>query len=154
FELVVGGGGSLFDAQLRPTIATPSAERAIETLCRLAARAPRELVDWHYDQVDVALLEGPVDAAAPWPGGRGAIRSPPGADRLTPHLYPAGPARRVSYAGCHAWAIPSSCGDVDGAVALVHRLLGAELQGVDASGGNMCAHRAALAEVERVNDVD
>ena len=108
-------GGALFDAQLRPTMATPDAEQAIEMLCRLAARAPADLPDWHYDEVDAALLDGRVDAAAAWPGGWGAIRTSELADRLVPHLYPAGPARRVSYAGCHAWAIPRTCGDVDGA---------------------------------------
>ena len=154
FELVVGRGGSLFDAQLGPTMATRDAEHAIETLCRLAARAPADLVDWHYDEVDAALLDGRLDAAAAWPGGWGAIRSSPLADRLVPHLYPAGPTRRVSYAGCHAWAIPRTCADVDGAVTLLHRLLGAELQAVDAAGGSMCAHRGALAAVEPQGDVD
>ena len=154
FELVVGHGGRLFDAQLQPTMDTPDAEHAIETLCRLAARAPADLVDWHYDQVDAALLDGRVDAAAAWPGAWGAIRASAFADRLVPHRYPAGPARRVSYAGCHAWAIPRTCGDVDGAVTLVHRLLGAEMQAVDAAGGSMCAHRGALAAVEPDGDID
>jgi multiple sugar transport system substrate-binding protein len=154
FELVVAFGGELFDAELRPTMATPEAEHAIEMLCRLAARAPNDLVEWHYDQVDAALLDGRVDAAAAWPGAWGSIRSSSLADQLKPHLYPAGPARRVSYAGCHAWAIPRTCGDLDGALALVQRLLGAELQGVDAAGGNMCAHREALARVAPANDVD
>jgi len=154
FELVVGYGGELFDAQMRPTMATTEAEHAIETLCRLAARAPHELVEWHYDQVDAALLDGRVDAAAAWPGAWGAIRSSSLADRLAPHLYPAGPARRVSYAGCHAWAIPQTCGDLEGAVALVQRLLGAELQAVDAAGGSMCAHRDALAQLTPSSAVD
>jgi multiple sugar transport system substrate-binding protein len=154
FELVVGCGGSLFDAQLHPTMATPEAEHAVATLCRLAARAPGDLVDWHYDQVDAALLEGRVDAAAAWPGGWGAIRTSALADRLAPRLYPAGPARRVSYAGCHAWGIPRTCGDLEGARALLHRLLGAEAQALDAAGGSMCAHRDALAGVEPDNDVD
>ncbi len=154
FELVVGYGGDLFDAQTRPTIATPEAEQAIELLCRLAARAPGNLVDWHYDQVDAALLDGRVDAAAAWPGAWASIRAAPIANRLMPHLYPAGPARRVSYAGCHAWAIPKTCGDLDGAVAFVARLLGTELQAADAAGGNMCAHRDALARVAPVNQTD
>jgi multiple sugar transport system substrate-binding protein len=154
FELVVGNGGALFDAELRPTIATPVAEAAIDTLCRLAARAPGDLVDWHYDQVDAALLAGRVDAAAAWPGGWGAIRSSEIGDHLAPHLYPSGSVRRVSYAGCHGWAIPHTCSDLPGAVALLERLLGAELQGLDAAGGNMCAHRDALARVEPDNDVD
>ncbi len=154
FELVVGHGGSLFDAQLQPTMATPEAEHAIETLCRLAARAPVDLVDWHYDEVDAALLDGRLDAAAAWPGAWDAIRSSPFADHLVPHLYPAGPIRRVSYAGCHAWAIPHTCADVGGAVTLLQRLLGSELQAVDAGGGSMCAHRGALAAVEPNGDVD
>jgi multiple sugar transport system substrate-binding protein len=154
FELVVGRGGTLFDRQLRPTMATADAELAIEYLCRLAARAPADLVDWHYDQVDAALLDGRVDAAAAWPGAWGAIRASALAERLVPHLYPAGPSRRVSYAGCHAWGIPRTCADLDGAVMFLHRLLGAEMQAVDAAGGSMCAHRGALAAVVPTSDVD
>jgi ABC-type glycerol-3-phosphate transport system substrate-binding protein len=135
-------------------MATPDAEHAIDTLCRLASRAPAGLVDWHYDQVDAALLGGHIDAAAAWPGAWDAIRASEHADRLVPHLYPSGPARRVSYAGCHAWGIPRTCADLDGAVAFVHRLLGSELQAVDAAGGSMCAHRDALAAVVPANDVD
>jgi ABC-type glycerol-3-phosphate transport system substrate-binding protein len=60
----------------------------------------------------------------------------------------------VSYAGCHAWAIPRTCGDLEGAVALVSRLLGSELQAIDAAGGSMCAHRDALAAVEPAGAVD
>jgi len=154
FELVAGRGGRLFDAELQPTMSTPDAESAIETLCRLAARAPDDLVDWHYDQVDAALLGGGVDAAAAWPGGWAAIRTSALAERLVPYPYPAGPARRVSYAGCHAWGIPRTCGDVDGAVKLLQRLLGPELQALDAAGGSMCAHRGALAAVVPQSDVD
>jgi multiple sugar transport system substrate-binding protein len=154
FELVVGAGGQLFDADLRPTMAGPEAVHAIATLCVLAGRAPKDLVDWHYDQVDAALLGGRVDAAAAWPGAWGAIRGSSVAGVLAPHLYPAGPVRRVSYAGCHAWAIPRSCGDVDGAVGLVQRLLSGDVQAIDAAGGNMCAHRDALAAVIPANDVD
>jgi multiple sugar transport system substrate-binding protein len=154
FELVVGRGGKLFDAQSQPTMATSDAEHAIETLCRLAARAPADLVDWHYDEVDTALLDGRVDAAAAWPGAWAAIRTSALADRLVPHPYPAGPTRRVSYAGCHAWGIPRTCADLDGAVTLLNRLLGAELQAVDAAGGSMCAHGGALAAVEPQGDID
>ena len=154
FELVVGAGGALFDATGRPTMATPEAVWAVEALCRLAARAPSDLPDWHYDGVDAALLSGRVDAAAAWPGGWGAIRASAHADVLAPALYPAGSARRVSYSGCHAWAIPTTCGDLDGAVALVTELLGRDAQARDAAGGNMCAHLGALAAVDPENDTD
>jgi multiple sugar transport system substrate-binding protein len=154
FELVAGAGGALFDDDLRPTMATPEAEWAVDVLCRLAARAPDDLPQWHYDEVDAALLAGRVDAAAAWPGGWGAIRDSALASRLRPSLYPAGTVRRVSYSGCHAWAIPRSCVDVDRAVALVIDLLGADAQRLDASGGSTCAHVDALATVVPVDATD
>lgn len=147
FELVVGSGGRLFDDDGRPTIATPEAEAAAATLCRLAANAPLDLPTWHYDQVDAALLDGRIDAAGAWPGAWGAIRTSPVGDLLEPHPYPAGPVRRVSYAGCHSWAIPTTCGDRDGAVRLLALLAGRDANAVDAAGGSLCAHRGALAAV-------
>jgi multiple sugar transport system substrate-binding protein len=154
FELVVGAGGRLFDADGHPTMATAEAEAAVEVLCALAAASPDDLPTWHYDEVDAALLAGRVDAAGAWPGAWGAIRSSELADVLEPHPYPAGPVRRVSYAGCHSWAIPRTCGDVDGALSMVHRLVGADAQALDASGGTLCAHVAALAAVEPDGDAD
>ncbi len=154
FELVAGAGGRLFDDELRPTFVSDAAIEAVVTMQRLAARAPGELPGWHYDDVDRALLEGEVDMAAAWPGGWGAIRDSALADVLVPSAYPAGPVRRVSYSGCHAWAVPTTCGDVVGAVELVERLLGAQAQSIDASGGSMCANTAALAAVEPQGAID
>ncbi len=154
FELVVGLGGRLFDDDAVPAMASPESEVAVETLRRLAARAPHDLVDWHYDEVDRALLDGRLDAAAAWPGGWGAIRDCDVADSLRPHRYPAGPAAWVSYAGCHAWAIPTTCSDQEGALELLHRLLSEDAQALDAAGGNMCANEAALESVTPVDAVD
>jgi multiple sugar transport system substrate-binding protein len=153
FELVVGSGGELFDAAGRPTIETDIAEHAVETLRALAQRAPSDLPNWHYDDVDRALLEGRVDAAGVWPGGYGAIRDQ-AYGALVPAPYPAGRTRRVSYAGCHAWAIPTTCADVPRAVAFVHELIGEAAQARDAAGGSMCAHRGALAAVQPDDAVD
>jgi multiple sugar transport system substrate-binding protein len=154
FELVAGAGGALFDDRVRPTMDTPEAVWAIEVLCRLAARAPADLPDWHYDEVDAALLSGRVDAAAAWPGGWGAIRTSPLADDLQPFRYPSGAAARVSYSGCHSWGIPTTCGDLERAIALVADLSGVDAQRADASGGNVCAHRDALASVRPTSDTD
>lgn len=71
FELVVGAGGRLFDDDGVPCIDSPEAVAAVETLCTLVAAAPADLPDWHYDQVDRALLDRRVDAAGAWPGGWG-----------------------------------------------------------------------------------
>jgi multiple sugar transport system substrate-binding protein len=150
FELVVSRGGRLFDGTA-PVIDSDAARWAVETLCRLAARAPDDLPDWHYDQVDVALLDGRVDAAGAWPGGFGAIRrARSGGRALRPHPYPGG----VSYAGCHSWAIPTTCADVDRAQDLVARLASFEVGALDATGGNVPAHVAAFASVEPVDEID
>jgi multiple sugar transport system substrate-binding protein len=151
FELVVGAGGRLFDDGGLPCIDSLEAVDAVETLCRLAAAAPTDLPDWHYDQVDRALLDGRVDAAGAWPGGWGAIRDVP---TLEPHPYPAGSQRRVSYAGCHAWAVPTTCGDLPAAIELVRRLTSYEAGALDAAGGSVCAHVAAFADVEPVDARD
>jgi multiple sugar transport system substrate-binding protein len=153
FELVVGVGGQLFDGE-RPTMATAEAEASVATLCALAANAPPDLPTWHYDEVDAALLAGRVVAAGAWPGAWGAIRSSGLADVLEPHPYPAGPARRVSYAGCHSWAIPQTSGDVDVSLDLVNRLASFEAHALDASRGTLCAHVGALAAVEPDGAID
>jgi multiple sugar transport system substrate-binding protein len=152
FELVVAHGGRLFDDDHRPCIAGDVAVHAAETLVSLAARAPDDLPHWHYDQVDAALLDGRIDAAAAWPGGWGSIAA--SSLPLVPAASPAGPSRRVSYAGCHAWAIPTTCAEPDAALAALHLLLGHDAQALDASGGNMCAHVDALASVVPVDERD
>lgn len=154
FELVVGEGGRLFDDDGRPTLATAEAERAIATLGALAANAPRELPDWHYDQVDAALLDGRVAMAAAWPGGFGPIRRSPHYAALAPHPYPAGPRGRFTYSGAHAWAIPTTCGEPSRALALLHRLSGAEAARLELANGGVPAHAATFASAEPVDAKD
>jgi multiple sugar transport system substrate-binding protein len=150
FEIVVSNGGRLFDDDANPVIESKEAEHAVELLCRLARRAPDDLPEWHYDQVDAALLGGRVDAAAAWPGGYGPIRSSANVADLEPHPYVGG----VSYAGVHSWAIPTTCGDVPAARGLVERLTSAEAGRLDASGGNVPAHEAAFGSVEPLDEID
>ena len=60
----------------------------------------------------------------------------------------------MSYSGCHGWAIPKTTADLDGAVEALHLLIGHDAQALDASGGSICAHGAALAAVVPVDDAD
>ncbi len=154
FELVVGQGGRLFDDDGTPCIDSPEAVHAVEMLCRLASVAPAGLPDWHYDQVDAALLDGAVHAAGVWPGGWGPISRSGAADVLRPHRYPAGSARWVSYAGCHSWAVPTTCADLAAALEAVRVLSSREAHARDAAGGTVCAHVDALAAVRPVSEVD
>ena len=154
FEIVTSHGGRLFADDGSPTMASREAEAAIELLQHLAARAPADLFEWHYDQVDRALIEGRVAMAAQWPGGFGSLRASPHYRELAPHPYPAGPAGRFSYAGAHSWAIPATCADLDGALAVLHRLAGEEGARIEAENGGATAHRAAAAAVEPVDETD
>ncbi len=147
FELVVGAGGQLFDEARRPTMNGTPHLAAIGTIEELAVKAPADLPDWHYDQVDAALLAGLVDCAAAWPGGYDAIRASSIYDVLAPALYPGG----VSYSGCHAWAIPTTCGDVSRAAAFVNELCSLETQ---AREPGIPAHVDALAAVVPRDAVD
>lgn len=148
FEIVASSGGRLFDDDARPVIASKHAVRAVEILCEIASRAPDDLPDWHYDQVDAALLDGRIEAAAAWPGGYGAIAA---SDLpLEPHPYVGG----VSYAGVHSWAIPTTCADVDAASELIAFLSGEEAAVIDASGGTVPANEKAFAAVEPRDEID
>jgi multiple sugar transport system substrate-binding protein len=154
FEIVTVHGGRLFDDALRPSLVSDQARLAIATLVELAHHAPAELPSWHYDQVDAALGSGRVALAAAWPGATQSLRAAPAGSDLEPHPYLSGPLGMRSYAGCHSWAIPKTCGDLDGAVRLVERLCSAEANALEAASGAVCAHVAAFAALRPVDEVD
>ena len=60
----------------------------------------------------------------------------------------------MTYSGCHSWAIPTTCGDLDGAVALVTELCGIEAHTKDAASGSVCANVEAFAAVTPADAVD
>ena len=154
FEIVTAHGGRLFDDAARPVMRSNQSVEAVDTLCALAERVPDDLPEWHYDQVDAALLGGRIAMAAAWPGGYGAIADSDLYNRLRPAPYFAGTQRRVSYAGCHSWAIPQTCGDIEGAVELVVSLSGFDAGRAEAAGGAVCAHVEAFAAVEPRDEID
>jgi len=154
FELVVGNGGRLFSEDGRAVVASDLAVEAVETLSRLASRAPGDLPTWHYDQVDQALLEGRIWAAAAWPGAYGPIRSSPLGSLLAPAAYPAGRERWVSYSGCHSWAIPATCGDLDAALGLLGLLASEPTASLDARGGSVPAHAEVLEQISPADAAD
>jgi multiple sugar transport system substrate-binding protein len=154
FELVVGAGGVLFCPEGEPAMDTPECVAAVERLCRLARGAPADLPSWHYDQVDAALLAGQVDLAAAWPGGYGPIRESTLYDRLSPAPYPAGTRARVSYAGCHAWGIPSTAADPAASAALIAKLCSQRASATDAARGTVCADVSVFAALEPVDSID
>jgi ABC-type glycerol-3-phosphate transport system substrate-binding protein len=91
-----------------------------------------------------------VAMAAAWPGGYDRIRRSGLAGVLAPAPYPGG----RSYSGCHGWAVPRTCGDEAGAVALLTRLCSAEAGAREAAAGGVPAHLGALAAHQPVDDTD
>ncbi len=154
FEIVTVSGGRLFDASLRPTLPSPEARVAASLLRRLAENAPADLPDWHYDQVDAALGAGRVDCAAAWPGGTQALLAAAAGPDLEPHPYFSGPLGLRSYAGCHAFAIPKTCGDLDGALRLLARLGSAEAHALEAESGAVCAREDVFAGIAGADERD
>lgn len=150
YELMAAAGEALFTTDGRPTLTGPAAVAAVARLQRLAAKAPADLPTWHYDEVDTALVDGRVAMAAAWPGGFDRIRRSDLASVLAPAAYPGG----RSYSGCHGWAIPRTCGDVPGAVALLTRLASIEAGRLEATAGGIPAHVGALAEHQPGDAVD
>jgi ABC-type glycerol-3-phosphate transport system substrate-binding protein len=144
--LLDDNGGVVLDGRV--------AEEAVSLLATLAGKLPADAATWHYDDVDRALGEGRVAMAAAWPGGTEALRRGPVGDRLRPSAYPAGPSRRVSYAGCHGWAIPLTAGDVDGAVSLVTKLASEEAGRLEARSGAIPAHLGAAALIAPLDAID
>lgn len=154
FEIVVAHGGRLFGDDGRPTIDSTEGVEAVRTLCALAEKVGPELTEWHYDQVDDALIHGRVDMAAMWPGGYAALRASPRYEHLEAHPYPAGPDGRFTYSGCHSWAIPRTCADRDGALALLHRLAGREGALLEADNGGATAHVEVFSNVTPTDETD
>lgn len=157
FEGVVGRGGVLFDDDGRPAMNATTAAAALRTIVELGSRCPDGtdgITSWHYDEVDGALMAGLVDCAASWPGATSELRMSPVGGHLRPAPYPAGPVRRVSYSGCHGWAIPTTCGDPDGAIGLVERLCSADFHRIEASTGGIPARSDVLSSIEPIDDVD
>lgn len=154
FEIVTVHGGRLFDDALQPALVSAAARHAVDTLVELARHAPAELPSWHYDQVDAALGGGRVALAAAWPGATQSLRAAPAGPGLEPHPYLSGPLGLRSYAGCHSWAIPKTCGDVDGALRIVERLCSGEANALEAASGAVCAHVEAFAAVRPADEID
>ena len=80
----------------------------------------------------------------------GPARSATRRSPLEPHPYVGG----VSYAGVHSWAIPTTCGDLGGALELVTKLTRVEAGRIDASGGTVPANEKAFASVEPRDAID
>ncbi len=154
YELLVGGGGRLFDGALRPAFdsaAGVSAAVVLEDLYANRQVTPRDLPAWHYDEVSAAFRDGRAALVADWPGSYHLYRDPATcrvAGRIGLAPLPAGSAGvRAAYAGCHSFAIARSAQSVEGALALLEFLTSFDAQLGEARRGAIPCRASALARV-------
>jgi multiple sugar transport system substrate-binding protein len=159
FELVAMAGGKVFRQDLHPGFLDPAGRWALGFLHRLYAEekaAPPELPEMRYDEVSGIFLEGRCAFVTDWPGGFYRYCDPAKSrvvDRFQVALYPVGPAgQRWVYAGGHAFAIPNSVRDEEGAKALLKFLTSADAQWHEARHGALPAlksvHNRLKAEID------
>jgi multiple sugar transport system substrate-binding protein len=161
YELLVSGGGQLFDAQLRPAFDSDAGRWALNQIVAMHQHhriTPSGLPSWHYDEISASFRAGHAAMVSDWPGSYHLYRDPSTcavADRVGLALLPAGPAgRRAAYAGCHSFAITRHCRDVDGAAMLIADLTSFHAQLSEARHGAIPCRGSALAAIREESAAD
>ena len=154
YELLVGAGGDLFDEALAPAFDCAAGRWAIEQIVDLhhvRQVTPRDLPNWHYDEISAAFRDGHAAMVTDWPGSYHLYRDPAScrvADRVGLALLPLGPADvRAAYAGCHSFAIPRSARNREAALALLQHLTSFAAQLGEARRGAIPCRVSALAAI-------
>jgi multiple sugar transport system substrate-binding protein len=161
YELLVGCGGTLFDTSLRPSFASAPGVWAagfLADLYRTRQVTPRELPEWHYDEISLAFRDGHAAMVCDWPGSYHLYRNPATchvADRVGLALLPQGPsAVRAAYAGCHSFAISRSTRNPEGALALLRYLTSFDAQVGEARRGAIPCRASALRRIREEASAD
>ena len=154
FELLAMAGDTLLDDELKPRFASQAGEWALgflRDLYYVDKVCPKEVPDWHYDEVAQCFRDGKVAMTTDWPGSFATYGDPTMSkvnDRFAVSIYPVGPSgRRWVYAGGFSYAIPKSCKDRDGALALMRFLLSDQMQYEEAKRGAIPAKKVARERV-------
>lgn len=151
YELLAGGGGELFDANLRPAFESSAGIWAVGMLAELhhvRRVTPRSLPQLHYDEISASFRAGEAAMVCDWPGSYHLYTNPRTCavwDRVGVAALPAGPAGSNSaYGGCHSFAIAASARNVDGAHALLRWLTSPGAQLGEARRGAIPCSQSAL----------
>ncbi len=154
YEMLVAGGGELFDASLRPAFDSPagvSAAATIADLHHVRRVTPRALPDWHYDEISASFRAGDAAMVCDWPGSHHLYRDPSTCvvwDRVGLAPLPAGPTgSNAAYGGCHSFAISATARNVEGAGALLRFLTSPDAQLAEARHGAIPCRASALARI-------
>ena len=151
YEMLIGAGGELFDAALRPAFDSAAGAWAAGTIADLhhvRKVTPPQLSAWHYDEISAAFRAGEAAMVCDWPGSYHLYKGPATCavwDRVALALLPAGPAgTRAAYAGCHSFAIARDAGNPEGAARLLAFLTSFDAQLGEARHGSIPCRASAL----------
>ncbi|MFH0795528.1 MAG: extracellular solute-binding protein [Candidatus Omnitrophota bacterium] len=156
FELLAMAGGTLLDKNLKPKFTSQSGEWALGFLRGLYfvdKSCPKEVPDWHYDEVAQFFREGKAAMTTDWPGSFADYKNPTISkvkDRFAVCIYPSGPSgKRRVYAGGFSYAIPRSCQDRSGALSLMRFLLSDRMQYEEAKRGAIPVKKAVRERIKK-----
>jgi multiple sugar transport system substrate-binding protein len=161
YELLISAGGDLFDAALRPAFDSREGEWAAMMLADLhhvRKVTPRNLPQWHYDEISAAFRAGQAAMVCDWPGSYHLYQ-----DRSTCRVaravalapLPVGPAGiSAAYAGCHSFAIAADARNREGALALLKHFTSFDAQLAEARRGAIPCRASALAQVRQESSAD
>jgi len=154
YELLVSAGGDLFDNGLQPAFDSPPGRWAIEQIVDLHNRrrvTPRQLPQWHYDEISASFRAGHAALISDWPGSYHLYREPSTcavASEVELALLPSGPAgTRAAYSGCHSFALPRTAANAELAMRLIAHLTSFDAQLGEARQGAIPCRASALTAI-------
>lgn len=152
YEILESAGGQLFTDDLEPAFVSDAGRYACGMLARLYKEAaPKEVPDWHYDQVAACFLSGNAAITTDWPGAYHAYReSAVVGEVFDVAIYPTGPSgKRRVYSGAHSFALTSGTRDVPAALELLRFLCSEESQDHEARLGSVVPRTAVMERLRR-----
>lgn len=153
FELAESAGAHLFPESGIPDIVNDGGLWALGLLRRMYASGtvPRQIVDWHYEEVHRAFREGHVAMIGDWPAYYRAHLDPAQSsvyDRFAVAAYPASPSGvSKTYGGSHTFALTRHGAANPDAVELLRFLTAPEWQLEEASRGSVPVRRSVMRQI-------
>lgn len=151
YEILESAGGELFTPDLEPAFVSDAGRYAVSLLVRLYHEsAPKDVPNWHYDQVAAHFLRGDAAMTTDWPGSYHAYQNSPAVgERFDVAIYPVGPSgKRRVYSGGHSFALTSGTRDIPAALELLRFLTSEESQTHEARLGSVVPSTAAMQTVK------
>jgi multiple sugar transport system substrate-binding protein len=159
YELIKSGGGKLLQSNLRPDFTEATGRWALGFIRRLCLEdkvIPPDFAKMGYDEVSDAFMAGRCATVLDWPGAYYRCGDPAQsqvAGRFALALCPRGPAgQRWAYSGGHAFAIPASVRNEEGARALLKLLTSADAQWIEAQCGAVPALKSVQTRLRAETD--